>query len=67
LTKNLQRDILELENITTVMLLKQTRFAKEKPVESFKVMEIKKGIFENNDRQADTLREDLTEAKTHFC
>jgi len=33
-------------------------------VESFKVMEIKKGIFENNDRQADILREDLQKEKT---
>ena len=33
-------------------------------MESFKVMEIKKGIFENNDRQADILREDLQKEKT---
>jgi len=33
-------------------------------VESFKVMEIKKGIFENNDRQADLLREELKNEKT---
>ena len=33
-------------------------------MESFKVMEIKKGIFENNDRQADILREDLQNEKT---
>jgi len=65
LTKILQRDILELENITTVMLLKpQSAVAKEKPVESFKVMEIKKGIFENNDRQADLLRADLQNENT---
>jgi hydrogenase nickel incorporation protein HypB len=33
-------------------------------VETFKVLEIKKGIFENNDRQADLLREDLKTEKT---
>jgi hydrogenase nickel incorporation protein HypB len=33
-------------------------------VETFKVLEIKKGIFENNDRQADLLREDLKNEKT---
>jgi len=33
-------------------------------VEPFKVLEIKKGIFENNDRQADLLREDLKNEKT---
>lgn len=33
-------------------------------METFKVLEIKKGIFENNDRQADLLREDLKNEKT---
>ncbi len=33
-------------------------------METFKVLEIKKGIFENNDRQADLLREDLKCEKT---
>jgi len=33
-------------------------------VEEFKVLEIKKGIFDNNDRQADILREDLQKEKT---
>lgn len=33
-------------------------------MESFKVLEIKKGIFENNDKQADLLREDLQNEKT---
>ena len=33
-------------------------------MEDFKVLEIKKGIFENNDRQADLLREDLRSEKT---
>lgn len=33
-------------------------------MEPFKVLEIKKGIFENNDRQADLLREDLKNEKT---
>jgi hydrogenase nickel incorporation protein HypB len=33
-------------------------------VEPFKVLEIKKGIFENNDRQADLLRVDLQKEKT---
>jgi hydrogenase nickel incorporation protein HypB len=33
-------------------------------VEPFKVLEIKKGIFENNDRQADLLRDDLKREKT---
>jgi len=33
-------------------------------VETFKVLEIKKGIFENNDRQADILRDDLRNEKT---
>lgn len=33
-------------------------------MESFKVLEIKKGIFENNDRMADLLREDLQNEKT---
>lgn len=33
-------------------------------MEEFKVLEIKKGIFDNNDRQADILREDLQKEKT---
>jgi hydrogenase nickel incorporation protein HypB len=33
-------------------------------VESFNVMEIKKGIFDNNDKQADLLREELKNEKT---
>lgn len=33
-------------------------------MEAFKVLEIKKGIFENNDRQADLLRDDLKREKT---
>jgi hydrogenase nickel incorporation protein HypB len=33
-------------------------------VKPFKVLEIKKGIFENNDRQADLLRDDLQKEKT---
>lgn len=65
LTKNLQRDILKLENITSVMLLKNDwELPKEIQVEAFRVLEIKKGVFENNDRQADLLREELKNENT---
>lgn len=65
LTKILQRDILELENITVVMLSKpQPEINKEKPVEPFKVLEIKKSIFDNNDKQAEQLRHELKTEKT---
>jgi hydrogenase nickel incorporation protein HypB len=33
-------------------------------VETFKVLEIKKGIFDNNDRRADMLRDELQDEKT---
>jgi len=37
---------------------------KEHKMDNFKILEIKQSIFENNDRQADLLREQLKEDKT---
>ena len=33
-------------------------------MDSFKIIEIKKSVFENNDREADKLRAELKEKKT---